>query len=185
MDLKTAPLSLTEHTDTAITTALTFDDVLLVPQHSTVQPHAGRRVHAAHAQHPAERAAPERRHGHRHRVGAGHRDGAAWRSRCHSQEPADSRAGGRGRSRQAVGERDDRQPDYALAFQSDLRGARSDEELPDLRRAHHGRRQQGRAPGRHSHEPRPAVRDQRQSSDRRGDDEVDPLFTVPCGHDAR
>src|SRR5688572_29847036 len=38
MDLKTAPFSSTEQTDTAITTALTFDDVLLVPQHSTVKP---------------------------------------------------------------------------------------------------------------------------------------------------
>ena len=38
MDLKTAPFSRTEQTDTAITTALTFDDVLLVPQHSTVMP---------------------------------------------------------------------------------------------------------------------------------------------------
>src|SRR5262247_1668087 len=38
MDLKTAPFSATEHTDTAITTALTFDDVLLVPQHSTLVP---------------------------------------------------------------------------------------------------------------------------------------------------
>ena len=38
MDLKAAPFSSTEQTDTAITTALTFDDVLLVPQHSTVKP---------------------------------------------------------------------------------------------------------------------------------------------------
>src|ERR1700752_1382968 len=38
MALKTAPFSTTEQTDTAITTALTFDDVLLVPQHSTVKP---------------------------------------------------------------------------------------------------------------------------------------------------
>jgi IMP dehydrogenase len=38
MDLTTAPLSLTDTTDTAIATALTFDDVLLVPQHSTVLP---------------------------------------------------------------------------------------------------------------------------------------------------
>jgi IMP dehydrogenase len=37
MDLKTASLSLTD-TETAIATALTFDDVLLVPQHSTVLP---------------------------------------------------------------------------------------------------------------------------------------------------
>jgi IMP dehydrogenase len=38
MELKTAPFPLTEHTDTAIATALTFDDVLLVPQHSKVKP---------------------------------------------------------------------------------------------------------------------------------------------------
>src|SRR5499426_4091324 len=38
MDLKTAPFSATEHTDTAITTALTFDDILLVPRHSKILP---------------------------------------------------------------------------------------------------------------------------------------------------
>src|SRR5215510_9838610 len=37
MELKTASLSLTE-TEVGITTALTFDDVLLVPQHSTLVP---------------------------------------------------------------------------------------------------------------------------------------------------
>lgn len=37
MDLKTASLSLTD-TETGIATALTFDDVLLIPQHSTVVP---------------------------------------------------------------------------------------------------------------------------------------------------
>ncbi len=37
MDLKTGSLTLTP-TETALTTALTFDDVLLVPQHSTVLP---------------------------------------------------------------------------------------------------------------------------------------------------
>jgi len=37
MDLKTAPLSPSE-TDVAVATALTFDDVLLVPQHSAVLP---------------------------------------------------------------------------------------------------------------------------------------------------
>src|SRR6187551_2147563 len=38
MDLKTAPFSSTEETEIGITTALTFDDVLLVPQHSTLVP---------------------------------------------------------------------------------------------------------------------------------------------------
>src|ERR687891_2504402 len=37
MDFKTETLSFT-HTDTELATALTFDDVLLVPQHSTVLP---------------------------------------------------------------------------------------------------------------------------------------------------
>ena len=37
MELKTGSLSLLP-TDTALATALTFDDVLLVPQHSTVLP---------------------------------------------------------------------------------------------------------------------------------------------------
>src|SRR4026207_1099524 len=37
MELKTASLSLTE-TEVGVTTALTFDDVLLVPQHSTLVP---------------------------------------------------------------------------------------------------------------------------------------------------
>src|SRR4026207_1418657 len=38
MDLKTVPLSTSEQTETTITTALTFDDILLVPQHSMVKP---------------------------------------------------------------------------------------------------------------------------------------------------
>ena len=37
MEVKTPELTLSE-TDTGIVTALTFDDVLLVPQHSTVLP---------------------------------------------------------------------------------------------------------------------------------------------------
>src|SRR4026208_1322740 len=38
MDLKTVPLSTSEQTETTIPTALTFDDILLVPQHSMVKP---------------------------------------------------------------------------------------------------------------------------------------------------
>ena len=47
----------------------------------------------------------------------------------------------------------------------------ADEEIPDLRRAHHRGGTQGGAAARHPHEPRPAVRDQRDAADRRGDDE--------------
>ena len=75
---------------------------------------------------------------------AGDRDGAARRHRRHPQEPVDRGAGDRGRSRQAVGERHDRQPDHALAREPDPRGARADEEVPDLRRADHRGRKQGR-----------------------------------------
>ena len=98
-----------------LATALTFDDVLLVPQHSTVLPSQVDVTHAAHAQHPAERAARQRGHGHGHRVAAGHRHGAARRPRRHPQEPVDRGAGVRGRPREAVGERHDRRSDHALA----------------------------------------------------------------------
>ena len=101
--------------DAGLRTALTFDDILLVPRHSTRAAGAGRRQHAAHAQHPPQRAAPERRHGHGHRVRDGHRHGAARRPRRHPQEPADRGAGLGSRSRQALRERDDRQPDHASA----------------------------------------------------------------------
>ena len=54
--------------------------------------------------------------------------------------------------------------------QPDLRSARADEEVPHLRRADHRGRQQGRAAGRHPDQPRPALRDQRRSADRRHHD---------------
>ena len=169
MELKTGALTLTP-SETGLATALTFDDVLLVPQHSTVLPTQvdvstrftrNIRLNVPHRQ---------RRDGHRHRVGAGHRHGAAGRPRHHPQEPVDRRAGGRSRSREAVRERHDRQPDHALPHQLDLRSARPDEVLPDLGRADHRGRQQGRTARRHPDQPRPAVRDEREAADRRGDD---------------
>ena len=63
----------------------------------------------------AQRPAGQRGDGHRHRVAPRHRDGAARRDRRHPQEPVDRGAGVGGRSRQAVRERDDRQPDHARA----------------------------------------------------------------------
>ena len=42
--------------------------------------------------------------------------------------------------------------------------------LPDLGRADHRGRQQGRTAGRHPHQPRPALRVEREAADRRGDD---------------
>ena len=93
MELKTAPFSMTEHTDTAITTALTFDDVLLVPQHSTVQPSQVDVSTRLTRNIRRQRADRERGHGHGHRVRPCDCDGSARRSRRHSQEPVHSRAG--------------------------------------------------------------------------------------------
>jgi IMP dehydrogenase len=76
MELKTATPRLEAG---ASTTALTFDDVLLVPTHSDGAAGPGGRLDAPHAQHRPERAAAQRRDGHGHRVGDGHRHGAAGR----------------------------------------------------------------------------------------------------------
>ena len=157
-------------TSEQLQTALTFDDILLVPQHSTVVPGQVDVEHAAHETHPAERAARERRHGHGHRVAARDRDGAAGRPRRHSQEHVDRGAGVGGRSREALRERDDRRSDHAFTDPPHLRSARSDEEVPHLRRADHRRRQQGRAPRRHPDQSRSAVRDERQPADLRRHD---------------
>ena len=51
METRTDVLS-TDQISIGLTTALTFDDVLLVPRHSTVLPSAGRRRVVADAQHP-------------------------------------------------------------------------------------------------------------------------------------
>ena len=149
-------------TEAGLATALTFDDILLVPRHSTVVPTqvdvSTRLTRNIRLNVPLR----QRGDGHRHRVAAGDRDGAAGRPRRHPQEPVDRRTGVGSRSREAVGERHDRRSDHALPRQPDLRSARPDEEIQHLRRADHRGRQQGRPPGRHPHEPRPALRDQRQ-----------------------
>ena len=54
------------------------------------------------------------------------------------------------------------------------RGARADGALPHLGRAGHRGRQQGRPAGRHPHQPRPALRDQRPAGRRRRDDQGEP-----------
>ena len=51
MELKTE-MPASTRLDQAIATALTFDDVLLVPQHSHGAADAGGRLDALHAQHP-------------------------------------------------------------------------------------------------------------------------------------
>ncbi len=137
-----------------------------------------------HAQHPGQRAAAQRGDGHRHRVQAGDRDGAAGRHRHHPQEPLRRGAGVGSGPGQALGERDDRQPDHALAHQPDLRSARPDEEVPDFRRAHHGRRQQGRQARRDPDQPRPPFRDDARPADR-GHHDPRPALYRAGRHDAR
>ena len=136
------------------------------------------------AQHSRQRAAAERGDGHRHRVAAGDRDGPARRDRRHPQEPLGRGTGVGGRSRQALRERHDRQPDHAVADQPDLRSARPDEEVPHLGRADHRGRQQGRQAGRHPDQPRPALRDEPGSADLRHHDARSAVHRAGR-HDAR
>ena len=81
---------------TGLATALTFDDVLLVPQAFRDRSHPGGR-HARWLTRNIRLNVPlvERRHGHRHRVPPGDCDGAARRPRRDSQELVDRRAGAR------------------------------------------------------------------------------------------
>ena len=185
MELTTGALTLSSSpADAALATALTFDDVLLVPQHSTVVPAQVDVSTAPHPPHPAERPDSQRGHGHRDRVGPGHRDGADRRAGRHPQEPVDRRAGGGSGPRQALRKRDDREPDHALPRQHAGRGAGPDAAVPHLGRADHRGRQQGRPAGGHPDQPRPAVREQPQAPDRRRDD-AEPALHRAGGHDAR
>ncbi len=174
----------TDQISIGLATALTFDDVLLVPRHSTVLPSAVDVSVAGDAQHLRQRAAAQRGDGYRHRVAPGHRHGPAGRHRHHPQEPLGRGAGVGGRSRQALRERDDRQPDHAVADQPDLRSPRPDEEVPHLGRADHRRRQQGRQAGRHPDQPRPALRDEPRSADLRHHDARSAVHRAGR-HDAR
>ena len=65
---------------------LTFDDVLLVPRHSTVHPARCPDHLPLHPLDPPQRPARLRRHGHRHRVRNGDRHGAGGRHRGAAQE---------------------------------------------------------------------------------------------------
>ena len=183
MDLK-LPRSPDRTDGHGITTALTFDDVLLVPQHSTVLPTqvdvSTRLTRNIRLNVPLLSAAMDTVTESGLAIAMAQLGGLGVihkNLQIHEQAAEVDRVK-RSESGMIVN------PITLSPVQSDLRSARPDEELPDLRRADHRGRQQGRPPGRHSHQPRPALRDQRSSADRRGDDE-DPALHRARRHDAR
>ena len=119
MEYQTDSLTLSP-VDVALATALTFDDVLLVPQHSTVLPTQVDVSTKLTRNIRLNVPLLERGDGHRHRVATGDRHGATGRVGRHPQEPVDRGAGRRGGSSQAIGKRDDRESDHALACEPDL-----------------------------------------------------------------
>ena len=163
-----------------LTEALTFDDVLLVPQRSDVLPVAGRRDDTPHEDDRPEDPDRVRRDGHGDRGAPRDRPRPGGRARLHPQEHDDRGAGRRGRQGQALGVGDDRRPGHRRAGRAGRRGARADEEVPDQRRARDGRHEAGR----HPHQPRPALRDADDAARLGADDQGAPDHG-PGGHDAR
>ena len=90
MDLKTAPSAI--DLGTAIATALTFDDVLLVPQHSQVVPTQVDVTTRFTRNIALNVPLVERGDGHRHRVAPGDRDGAARRASASFTRTSPSRS---------------------------------------------------------------------------------------------
>ena len=135
---------------------LTFDDVLLLPAHSTVLPGRGGHQHPDHAPLPAPRPAGLRVHGHRDRGADGDRHGPPGRRRRAAPQPVRRGAGAAGGHGQAVRGGHDHQPGDLRARRHDRGRGQPVRPLPDLRRARDRRRQR---PGRHRHQPRHQVRD--------------------------
>ena len=116
-------------TETGIATALTFDDVLLVPRHSDVVPtqvdvstRLTRRIRLAV---PLVSAAMDTVTESRLAIAMAQQGGLGV---IHKNLSIEEQASG-SRSRQAVRERDDRRPDHPLAGAPHLRSARADEEV--------------------------------------------------------
>ena len=115
METKIDDLTLTV-SEVGIATALTFDDVLLVPQHSTVLPAqvdvSTRLTRNIRLNVPLVSAAMDTVTEFAMAIAIAGRPG------CHPQEPVDCRAGIRGRSCETVGEWNDRQSDHAVSRES-------------------------------------------------------------------
>ena len=88
--------------------------MLLVPQHSTVLP-SQVDVSTRLTRTSGSTCRSQRGDGHRHRVGLAIAMAQLGGLGVIHKNLSDRRAGGRSRSRQAVGERHDRQPDHAVA----------------------------------------------------------------------
>ena len=101
--------------------------------------------HPTHAPHPLERPARQRRHGHGDRSrGLAIAMAQHGGTRRHPQESVNRGAGVGSRPREPIESGMMVNTDHAVAHAQDLQSTRSDEEVPEVRRADHRRRQQGR-----------------------------------------
>ena len=118
-------------------------------------PERGRHVVARDASHHRGDAAHLECHGHRDRGAHGDRDRPRGRPRHHPSQPLHRGAGVDGRPRQAQRVGHDHRPDHDDPRRHDRRGRRALRDVPHLGAARHRRR---RAPRRHRHQPRHALR---------------------------
>ena len=180
----TTDLESTRRSTTGLATALTFDDVLLVPQHSTVLPDqvdvSTRLTRNIRLNVPLVSAAMDTVTESRLAIAMAQHGGLGVIHKNLSIEEQASEVDRVKRSESGMIVN----PITLSPDPPDLRSARADEEVPHLRRADHRGRQQGRAAGRHPDQPRPALRDQRRPADLRRDDAREPDHRAGR-HDAR
>ena len=150
-----------------LATALTFDDVLLVPQHSTVLPSAvdvaSQFTRNIRLNMPLASAAMDTVTESRLAIAMAQQGaiGVIHKNLTIEEQAQEVDRVKRSESGMIVN------PITLSPTNRIFEALDADEELPDLRRADYARRQQGRAIGRHPDQPRPALRDQRRSPDRR------------------
>ena len=158
MELKTATSAI-QQIEAGITTALTFDDVLLVPRHSTVLPNQVDLAHPAHAQRPVNMpllsAAMDTVTESRLAIAMAQQGGIGAIHKNLSIEEQASEVDRVKRSESGmIVNPITLSPDDKIFQALDLMSKYRISGVPD-----HGGRQQGRQAGRHPHQPRPPVRD--------------------------
>jgi IMP dehydrogenase/GMP reductase len=142
--------------ETGLATALTFDDILLVPQHSTVLPYqvdvSTQLTRRIRLNVPLVSAAMDTVTESRLAIAMAQHGGLGV---IHKNLSIDEQASEVDRVKRSE-RRDDCRSDHPLPHSPDLRSAGVDEEVPHLRRSDHRRWQQGRKTRRHPDQPRSA-----------------------------